>query len=210
MPWNFWKIWEAQIYIYIYTNIVWRGPYRQVQGPLVNMILENKRIGIHKTFFRAIFPNWPFSGTGKRPFSVGSPTISTGSPAWIHCFPHQEMRGKKMVAHKSVPVDSRWSFLACWGTCFLRAENFFGVYFVPLKFRCSSCLGKRSSKVPRMFERGTSRPFSLDTLQLQRPEISRRLWLFVGCVRGFPRKAPGKSQENCQKNCPRITKCNKL
>ena len=36
-----------------------------------------------------LFPkgNWPFSGTGKTPpLSVGSPTIFTGSPVWIHCF----------------------------------------------------------------------------------------------------------------------------
>ena len=33
-------------------------------------------------------------------------------------------------------------------------------------------------------------------------ENSRRLWLFVGCVRGFPRKTPGKSRENCWKKIP--------
>ena len=33
-------------------------------------------------------------------------------------------------------------------------------------------------------------------------ENSRRLWLFQGSVRGFPRKTPGKSRENCWKNFP--------
>ena len=33
-------------------------------------------------------------------------------------------------------------------------------------------------------------------------ENSRRLWLFPGSVRGFPRKTPGKSQENCWKILP--------
>ena len=31
---------------------------------------------------------------------------------------------------------------------------------------------------------------------------SRRLWLFPGSVRGFPRKTPGKSRENCWKIFP--------
>ena len=33
-------------------------------------------------------------------------------------------------------------------------------------------------------------------------ENSRRLWLFPGSVRGFPRKTPGKSRENCWKISP--------
>ena len=33
-------------------------------------------------------------------------------------------------------------------------------------------------------------------------ENSRRLWLFVGCVRGFPRRTPGKSRENSWKIFP--------
>ena len=33
-------------------------------------------------------------------------------------------------------------------------------------------------------------------------ENSRRLWLFPGSVWGFPRKTPGKPQENCWKVRP--------
>ena len=33
-------------------------------------------------------------------------------------------------------------------------------------------------------------------------ENSRRLWLFPGSCRGFPRKTPGKSREKCWKNVP--------
>ena len=33
-------------------------------------------------------------------------------------------------------------------------------------------------------------------------ECSRRLWLFLGSVRGFPRKTPGQSRENCWKLFP--------
>ena len=33
-------------------------------------------------------------------------------------------------------------------------------------------------------------------------ENSRRLWLFPGSVRGFPRKTPGKSRENCRRISP--------
>ena len=36
----------------------------------------------------------------------------------------------------------------------------------------------------------------------QLSENSRRLWLFPGSVRGFSRKTPGKSRENCWKNFP--------
>ena len=36
----------------------------------------------------------------------------------------------------------------------------------------------------------------------QLSEDSRRLWLFVGCVRGFPRQTPGKPRESCCKNSP--------
>ena len=43
-----------------------------------------------------------------------------------------------------------------------------------------------------------------------RSENSRRLWLFLGSLRGFPRKTPRKSQENCWKNFSGIAKCYKF
>ena len=45
---------------------------------------------------------------------------------------------------------------------------------------------------------GETRNFS----QKFRSENSRRLWLFPGPVRGFLRKTPGKSRENCWKILP--------
>ena len=38
-------------------------------------------------------------------------------------------------------------------------------------------------------------------------ENSRRLWLFLGSVREFWRKVPGKFRENCWKKISRIAKC---
>ena len=55
--------------------------------------------------------NWPFSGTGKHPLSVGSPSISTGSPVWIHCFLLPGNRGQKwstcLILHESYPAPQR-------------------------------------------------------------------------------------------------------
>ena len=37
------------------------------------------------------------SGTGRRPVSMGSPTISTDFPVWIHCFPPPGNWGQKVT-----------------------------------------------------------------------------------------------------------------
>ena len=48
-----------------------------------------------------------------------------------------------------------------------------------------------------------SQPFSqFCCIGMLKSENSRRLWLFPGSVRGFPRKPPGKSRENCWKIFP--------